>query len=69
MPAYNASIPSRAGWVRLNEDAPDHARLLRHTFEDRNVMDEFADGKIHIRRTPVQQPVEDWTDVWTDFKS
>ncbi len=69
MPAYNASIPSRAGWVRLNEDAPDHARLLRHTFEDRNVMDEFADGKIHIRRTPVQQPVEEWTDVWTDFKS
>lgn len=69
MPAYNASIPSRAGWVRLNEDAPEHARLMRHTFEDRNVMDEFADGKIHIRRTPVQQPVEDWTDVWTNFKS
>lgn len=69
MPAYNASIPSRAGWVRLNEDAPEQARLLRHTFEDRNVMDEFADGKIHIRRTPVQQPVEDWTDVWTNFKS
>lgn len=69
MPAYNASIPSRAGWVQLNKDAPEHARLLRHTFEDRNVMDEFADGKIHIRRTPVQQPVEDWTDVWTNFKS
>ncbi|GAW35256.1 spermidine/putrescine-binding periplasmic protein precursor [Roseovarius sp. A-2] len=69
MPAYNASIPSRAGWVQLNKDAPEHARLLRHTFEDRNVMDEFADGKIHIRKTPVQQPVEDWTDVWTDFKS
>lgn len=69
MPAYNASIPSRAGWVQLNKDAPEQAKLLRHTFEDRNVMDEFADGKIHIRKTPVQQPVEDWTDVWTNFKS
>jgi len=69
MPAYNASIPSREGWVQLNKDAPDHAKLLRHTFEDRNVMDEFAEGKIHIRKTPIQQPVEDWTDVWTDFKS
>lgn len=69
MPAYNASIPSRAGWVQLNKDAPDHAKLLRHTFEDRNVMDEFAEGKIHIRKTPIQQPVEDWTDVWTDFKA
>ncbi len=69
MPAYNASIPSRAGWVQLNKDAPEHAKLLRHTFEDRNVMDEFAEGKIHIRKTPIQQPVEDWTDVWTNFKS
>lgn len=69
LPAYNASIPSRAGWVQLNKDAPEHAKLLRHTFEDRNVMDEFAEGKIHVRKTPVRQPVEDWTDVWTDFKS
>jgi spermidine/putrescine transport system substrate-binding protein len=69
MPAYNASIPSRAGWVQLNKDAPEQAKLLRHTFEDRNVMDEFAEGKIHIRKTPVQQDIEDWTDVWTNFKS
>ena len=69
MPAYNASIPSRAGWIQLNIDAPERARLLRHTFEDRNVMDEFAEGKIHIRKTPVQQDIEDWTDVWTSFKS
>jgi spermidine/putrescine transport system substrate-binding protein len=69
MPAYNASIPSRAGWVRLNEDDQAAAVRLRHTFSDRNVMDEYADGKIHIRKTPVQQEVEDWTDVWADFKA
>lgn len=69
MPAYNASIPSRAGWERLNADDQAAAIRLRHTFSDRNVMDEYADGKIHIRKTPVQQDVEEWTDVWTDFKS
>jgi spermidine/putrescine transport system substrate-binding protein len=55
--------------VRLNEDDKAAAIRLRHTFDDRNVMDEYADGKIHIRKTPVQQEVEDWTDVWADFKA
>ena len=69
MPAYNASIPNKAGWKKLNSDYPEIAKLLRHTFDDRNVMDEYAEGKIHIRQTPVQQEIEDWTDVWTEFKS
>lgn len=69
MPAYNASIPSKAGWEKLNADHPEAAKRLRMTFDDRNVMDEYADGKIHIRKTPVQQPVVDWTDVWADFKA
>lgn len=69
MPAYNASIPSRAGWVQLNKDDKAAAIRLRHIFEDRNVMDDYAEGKIHIRRTPVQQDVEEWTDAWADFKA
>lgn len=69
MPAYNASIPSRAGWEYLNANMPDAAKRLRMTFEDNNVMDDYAEGKINIRKTPVQQEIEDWTDVWTDFKA
>lgn len=69
MPAYNASIPSKKGWELLNAEAPDEARRLRMTFTERNVMDEYADGKIHIRQTPVQQEIEDWNEVWTEFKS
>ena len=69
MPAYNASIPSRAGWEKLNEEAPEEAKRLRMTFDARNVMDEYADGLIHIRKTPVQQDIETWNDVWTEFKS
>lgn len=69
MPAYNASIPSRAGWEYLNANMPDAAKRLRMTFEDNNVMDDYAEGKINIRKTPVQQEIEDWTDAWTDFKA
>ncbi|MDJ1006336.1 MAG: extracellular solute-binding protein [Paracoccaceae bacterium] len=69
MPAYNASIPSRAGWEYLNANMPEDAVRLRMTFEDNNVMDDYAQGKINIRKTPVQQPIEDWTDAWTDFKA
>jgi spermidine/putrescine transport system substrate-binding protein len=69
MPAYNASIPSKAGWEYLNANNPEAAKRLRMTFSDNNVMDDYAAGKINIRKTPVQQPIEDWTDVWTDFKA
>ena len=53
----------------LNETNPDAAKRLRLTFSDNNVMDDYADGKINIRRTPGQQPIEDWTDAFTDFKA
>ncbi|MEM8868842.1 MAG: spermidine/putrescine ABC transporter substrate-binding protein [Pseudomonadota bacterium] len=69
MPAYNASIPSKAGWEFLNTNMPDDAKRLRMTFEDDNVMDDYAQGKINIRKTPVQQEIEDWTDAWADFKA
>ena len=69
MPAYNASIPSRAGWKFLNKEMPSDAARLRMTFDDNNVMDDYAAGKINIRKTPIQQEIEDWTDVWTDFKA
>ena len=69
MPAYTASVPSKAGWEFLNANMPDDAARLRMTFEDNNVMDDYAAGKINIRKTPVQQEIEDWTDVWTDFKA
>lgn len=69
MPAYNASIPSKAGWEKLNADSPADAKRLRLTFTERNVMDEYKDGKIHIRKTPVQQDIDTWNEAWTEFKS
>lgn len=69
LPSYWASIPNRKGWDLLIRDHAEQARALRHTYDARNVMDEYKDGKIFIRQTPVQQSIEDWNDVWSEFKS
>jgi spermidine/putrescine transport system substrate-binding protein len=69
LPAYWASIPSKAGWERLNAEFPADAKTLRHTFTARNVMDEYKEGKIFIRKTPVKQSIETWNEAWTEFKS
>lgn len=67
--AYWASIPNKAGWKKLNEDMPEAAVLLEHTFDQRNVMDEFKEGKIFVRGVPAQQSIEDWNEAWTTFKN
>jgi spermidine/putrescine transport system substrate-binding protein len=69
MPAYNASIPSMAGWRMLNEKYPADAKRLRMETGAHNVMDEYKAGKIHIRHTPVQQEIEVWNEAWTQFKT
>jgi spermidine/putrescine transport system substrate-binding protein len=32
-------------------------------------MDEYKEGKIFIRKTPVKQSIETWNEAWTEFKS
>ena len=32
-------------------------------------MDEYKDGKIQLRKTPVQQSIDDWTEVWNEYKN
>ena len=68
-PSYNASIPNKKGWDALTQNDPESAVLLRHTFDARNVMDEYADGKIQLRKTPEQQSIDDWTEVWNEYKN
>ncbi|MCP4330114.1 MAG: extracellular solute-binding protein [Alphaproteobacteria bacterium] len=67
--AYWASIPNKMGWKKLNEDMPEAAVRLEHELDKRNVMDEFAEGKISIRGVPAQQSIEDWNEAWTEFKN
>jgi spermidine/putrescine transport system substrate-binding protein len=63
------SIPSIAGWKLLNETMPKEAEILRLQLDKPNVMDEYAAKKIQFRQLPSQQSIEDWNDVWSEFKS
>ena len=67
--SYNASIPNKKGWEVLNQNDPQSAEMMRHQFDKRNVMDEYKDGKIQLRKTPVQQSIDDWTEVWNEYKN
>jgi spermidine/putrescine transport system substrate-binding protein len=63
------SIPSMAGWKLLNETKPKEAEILRMTLKGPNVMDEYKAKKIQLRQLPKQQSIEDWNDVWSQFKA
>ena len=67
--SYMGSIPNKKGWELMNDTNPHGAEILRHRFDKRNVMDEYADGKIALRQLPEQQSIDDWSDVWNEFKS
>lgn len=67
--SYMGSIPNKKGWELMNDINPNGADILRHRFDKRNVMDEYADGKIALRQLPAQQSIDDWSDVWNEFKS
>ena len=68
-PDNKKSIPSKAGWELLNKTMPDEAKLLRMELNAPNVIDEFRSKKIAFRQLPSNQSIEDWNELWTDFKS
>ena len=53
----------------MNDIKPNEATILRHRFDQRNVMDEYADGKITLRQLPEQQSIDDWSEVWNEYKN
>jgi spermidine/putrescine transport system substrate-binding protein len=57
--SYWGSIPNKKGWTLMNDTRPNEATILRHRFDQRNVMDEYADGKIALRQLPSQQSIDD----------
>jgi len=63
------SIPSMAGWKLLNETKPKEAEILRMTLKGPNVMDEYKAKKIQFRQLPSRQSIDDWNEVWSQFKA
>jgi spermidine/putrescine transport system substrate-binding protein len=68
-PAYYTAIPNKKGWGLLAEKDPESTDLLKLRLDKRNVMDEYAEGKISLRQIPVQQTIDDWTEVWNEYKN
>ncbi len=66
---FPAIIPSKIGWDRMIAERPDDARHLGMFKEDGNAIDLIRQGRIHIRKLPVQQDLEDWNDFWSAYKS
>jgi spermidine/putrescine transport system substrate-binding protein len=69
LPSYQAEIPSRAGWELMNEEEPDWAERLDLQLDGANILDLYEEGRISIRKLPVQQSIEEWNDAWTEFKA
>jgi spermidine/putrescine transport system substrate-binding protein len=70
LPAYVDYVPSMPAWQLLAEREPDWATRLRmRTDQHPNIIDDLKEGRISFRETPVQQSIEDWNQVWTEFKS
>jgi spermidine/putrescine transport system substrate-binding protein len=69
LPAYQAEIPNQAGWELMNEEEPEWADRLDLNLDGPNILDLYDEGRISIRKLPVQQTIEEWNDAWTEFKA
>lgn len=68
MAAYPAMVPNRKGWEVLNKIDSAEAKRQGMVLTGKNCVDDIRSGKIKFRELPVQQPIEDWNDFWTDYK-
>jgi spermidine/putrescine transport system substrate-binding protein len=69
MAAYPAMSPYKAGWKALNEANPAEAKRQRMVFDGPNCIDDIREGRIHFRRTPEQQSLEEWNEFWSEYKN
>jgi spermidine/putrescine transport system substrate-binding protein len=69
-PAYTAICANQKGWEVMQRDMPKWAeRLQMASFDDPNAITAWRDGRIVIRRLPVDQTVTEWADLWQEFKN
>lgn len=69
-PSYTATIPNAKGWELLQQSKPDWAKRLKmDTTKDPCAITPWRDGRISIRVLPKDQTVEQWSDLWQEFKN
>lgn len=68
--AYPALLPTKGGWKALQAADPAEAnRLGLIDGADNNPIKLLREGRIHYRRLPVQQSLEEWNEFWQEYKS
>ena len=68
--SYTAIIPNQRGWEIVRRDMPDWAKRLQfESFDDPNAITPWRDGRIVVRLLPEDQSVEEWADLWQEFKN
>lgn len=67
--SYAAAIPNVKGWELMAKEKPEWADRLRIRLDRENVMDQYRKGNIFTRKLPVQQPISEWNESWTEFKN
>jgi spermidine/putrescine transport system substrate-binding protein len=69
LPAYQGIPVSRAAWAWIAKNDPKWVPRMRINLKGSNVFDDWKRGRIAVRRLPVNQSVEDWTNLWEEFKN
>ena len=69
MKAYPTAVPSRRAWERLNRENPAEAKRANMNLAGHNMMTDIRAGRIHPRQIPVRQSLEEWNDLWLEYKN
>ena len=69
LPAYQGTPVSRKAWEWIADNEPAWVPLLQVDLNGPNYMDPWNEGRIALRRLPQNQTIEEWQDVWTEFKN
>ena len=69
MKAYPTAVPNRRAWELLNREMPEEARRARMRLDAPNMIDDIRAKRIHLRKLPTGQSLEEWNDFWLEYKN
>ena len=69
MKAYPTAVPNQRAWELLNRREPGEAKRARMRLDAPNMINDIRAGRIHLRKLPTGQPLEEWNDFWLEYKN
>ena len=69
MQAYPTAVPSRPAWEKLNRENLAEAKRANMDLSGRNMITDIRAGLIDLRQLPVRQSLEEWNDLWLEYKN